>query len=163
MNNDLKAKQLVTEIGNILLAGQNVTLATAESCTGGLIASLLTDISGSSRYFKGGVVSYTNEIKAQVLGVKQETLNKFTAISSETAYEMAAGIQKLMKTDFAISVTGNAGPNPSEGKEVGLVYFGLAVKNKIVTIEKHFNGTRDENKENIALTGLELLLNELKK
>ncbi len=161
MNIELQAKQFATEIGNILV-NQKATLSTAESCTGGLVASLLTDISGSSRYFKGGIVSYTNEIKAQVLGVTQETLNKFTAISAETAYEMAAGVQKLMKTDFAISVTGNAGPNPSEGKAVGVVYFGLAVKNKIITIEKHFNGTRDENKKNIALTGLSLFLSELK-
>ena len=133
MNNLIQAKQLVAEIGNMLVE-QNATLATAESCTGGLIASLLTDVSGSSRYFKGGIVSYTNEIKAEVLGVKQETLDKFSAVSLETAYEMVACVQKLMKTDFAISVTGNAGPNPSEGKEVGLVYFGLAVKNKIITV-----------------------------
>lgn len=162
MEKILQANDLVTEISNILIR-ENSTLATAESCTGGLIANLITNVSGSSRYFKGSVISYTNKVKAQVLGVKEETLNHFTAISAETAKEMVTGVQKLMKTDYAISVTGNAGPNPSEGKEVGLVYLGFALNNKIVVIEKHFNGTRDENKINIALTALELFLIELKK
>lgn len=156
MENDL-----AIQIGNFLKKEQK-TLATAESCTGGLIASLITDVSGSSSYFKGGVVSYTNEIKNKILGVKKETLEKYSAISKETAWEMAEGVQKLMQTDYAISVTGNAGPLPSEGKEVGLVYFGIAIKNEIYTFEKHFLGTRNENKISIANMALKLFLDNIR-
>lgn len=100
-------------------------VAVAESCTGGYVAKRLTDVSGASEVFECGVVTYSNRMKHQLLGVSQQTLDTFGAVSEETAREMAAGVRKLSGAEIGISVTGNAGPEPSEGKEVGLVYIGV--------------------------------------
>ena len=100
-------------------------VAVAESCTGGYVAKRLTDVSGASEVFECGVVTYSNRMKHQLLGVSQQTLDTFGAVSEETAREMAAGVRRLSGAETGISVTGNAGPEPSEGKEVGLVYIGV--------------------------------------
>ena len=100
-------------------------VAVAESCTGGYVAKRLTDVSGASEVFECGVVTYSNRMKHQLLGVSQQTLDTFGAVSEETAREMAAGVRRLSGAEIGISVTGNAGPEPSEGKEVGLVYIGV--------------------------------------
>lgn len=100
-------------------------VAVAESCTGGYVAKRLTDVSGASEVFECGVVTYSNRMKRQLLGVSQQTLDTFGAVSEETAREMAAGVRRLSGAEIGISVTGNAGPEPSEGKEVGLVYIGV--------------------------------------
>lgn len=100
-------------------------VAVAESCTGGYVAKRLTDVSGASEVFECGVVTYSNRMKHHLLGVSQQTLDTFGAVSEETAREMAAGVRKLSGAEIGISVTGNAGPEPSEGKEVGLVYIGV--------------------------------------
>ena len=100
-------------------------VAVAESCTGGYVAKRLTDVSGASEVFECGVVTYSNRMKYHLLGVSQQTLDTFGAVSEETAREMAAGVRRLSGAEIGISVTGNAGPEPSEGKEVGLVYIGV--------------------------------------
>lgn len=146
-----------------LLKTRGETLALAESCSGGLASSLITDVPGSSSYLKGSVVSYTNEIKEKVLGVRLDTLRKFGAVSSQTACEMAAGVRQLMNTDYGISITGNAGPDASEGKPVGLVYIALANKEIVYWQEHHFTGSRLENKDKIAHAAIAMLVDKLRK
>ena len=108
------------------LKEQGLTLATAESCTGGLIGKLLTDVPGASAVYKGGVISYVNEIKHRLLGVEQEILDVCTAVSRETAHEMARGARERLAADCAVSVTGLAGPDgDGTGRPVGLVYIAV--------------------------------------
>lgn len=115
-----------------LLIENKLTIATAESCTGGLLSSWLTDVSGASEVFGFGVCTYANEAKMKLLGVKSETLEKFGAVSEETAKEMADGIRKLSGSDIALSLTGIAGPTGgTEEKPVGLVYLGVSVGEKL--------------------------------
>lgn len=113
-------------VGQHLLAA-GLTIATAESCTGGLLASVLTDIAGSSDYVLGGVVSYSNSVKQNLLGVRPETLERYGAVSPETAAEMAQGARRLLGSDLAVAVTGIAGPGGGgPDKPVGLVYLHLS-------------------------------------
>ena len=107
------------------LKEKNLHVAVAESCTGGYVAKRITDVSGASDVFECGICSYSNRIKHQILGVKQETLDTFGAISEETAREMAEGVRRVSGAEIGVSVTGNAGPQASEGKDVGLVYIGV--------------------------------------
>ena len=126
-----------------LLKAQGLTCATAESCTGGGVGSAITAVPGSSAVFVGGVISYANEVKRDVLGVKAETLATVGAVSSETAALMAEGARKLLKTDLAVSLTGIAGPGGgSDEKPVGLVWFGLATKGGVRTEKCIFRGDR---------------------
>ena len=114
-----------------LLQKRGLTFAAAESCTGGLIAKRITDLSGASQVFPGGVVSYTNAVKRDLLGVSAETLEKFGAVSAETALEMALGVRERCASDIAVSVTGCAGPNSDErGTPVGTGFVGFASKDK---------------------------------
>ena len=109
-----------------LLKEKGLTLGAAESCTGGLVAKRITDLPGASAVFKGGVVSYTNEVKAGVLGVPQEMLDEFGAVSAQVARAMAQGARKVLGCDLAVSLTGVAGPDPDDrGNPVGLVYAAL--------------------------------------
>ena len=109
-----------------LLRHHHATLATAESCTGGLIGSLLTDVSGSSDYYLGGVIAYSNQVKEHTLGVQSEVLTTVGAVSQEAALQMAHGVQHLLGADYALAVTGIAGPTgATPGKPVGLVYIAL--------------------------------------
>ena len=109
-----------------LLKEKGLTMGTAESCTGGLVAKRLTDLSGASAVFRGGVVSYTNEVKAGVLGVPQELLDEFGAVSAQVAQAMAQGARKVLGCDLAVSLTGVAGPDPDDrGNPVGLIYVAL--------------------------------------
>ena len=115
-----------------LLQERGLTISTAESCTGGLVAKTITDISGVSDVYYGSVVSYDNSIKENVLSVKRETLDTVGAVSYETACQMASGVKALMKTDIGISTTGIAGPGgATPGKPVGTVYIGIAYKDKV--------------------------------
>jgi len=126
-----------------LLQAQGLTCATAESCTGGGVGSAITAVPGSSAVFLGGVISYANEVKRDVLGVSQATLDSVGAVSSETAAQMAVGARKLLKADLAVSLTGIAGPDGgSDEKPVGLVWFGLATKDGVRTEKKLFRGDR---------------------
>lgn len=146
------------ELVGRLLAEQGLTIAVAESCTGGLIAHRLTNVPGSSAYFIGGVVAYANEVKEQVLGVSGETLSACGAISEETVREMARGARRLFDTDVAISATGIAGPTGgTPDKPVGLVYVALAAQD-FERCEQHlWQGDRLENKRRTAEAALEML------
>jgi len=116
------------------LIARGATVATAESCTGGLIAGALTSVAGSSEAVYGGFVTYANEAKENMIGVRSETLAEYGAVSEETAREMAAGARQRSGADYAIAVTGIAGPGGgSDEKPVGLVWFGLAGPRDIVT------------------------------
>ncbi len=134
------------------------TVSAAESCTGGLIQSLITNNAGSSEYFLGGVVSYSNEAKMKLLGVKESTLEKFGAVSEETVREMVIGVQKLMGCDYAIAVSGIAGPDGgTDDKPVGLVYIGTFGKSGLVITKNNFSGSRIEVKMKTALMALHQL------
>ena len=131
-----------------ILAEKQYTLATAESCTGGLLAGTLINVSGISSVFQQGYITYANEAKVQTLHVKQETLDQHGAVSAETAIQMAQGARGQAHTDVAISTTGIAGPNGgTASKPVGLVYIGCCVKDIIKTKELRLNGTRKEIRE----------------
>ena len=107
------------------LRARGLTIAAAESCTGGYVAKRITDVAGSSAVFRCSLVAYTRETKEKLLGVSPDTLDRYTAVSAETAAEMAAGARKISGADLAVAVTGNAGPEPSEGKAVGEVYVAV--------------------------------------
>lgn len=114
-----------------LLKEKGLTIATAESCTGGLIAKCITDVGGASSVFYGGVVSYDNSVKVNVLGVSDESLKSFGAVSSDVACQMASGTKNLLKTDIGISTTGIAGPTGgTKDKPVGTVYIGFSYKER---------------------------------
>lgn len=137
---------------------ENFTVACAESCTGGLLMSRLTDFAGASAHVKGGIVAYTNDIKNKVLRVKAETLEKFGAVSSQTALEMATNVREKFSSTFGLSTTGVAGPDKSEGKEVGLVYVAIVGTDFSEVKEFHFIGSRSEIKAQAADAAFELLI-----
>lgn len=145
-----------------LLAERGQTVAVAESCTGGLIAHSLTRISGSSAYFSGGVVAYSNALKEGLLGVNPETIRRCGAVSAETAQAMAEGMRRLAGVDHALSVTGIAGPaGGSEDKPVGTVYFGLASSGKTQTFLFYFAGERGQVQALASQKALDLLRRHL--
>ena len=138
------------------------TLATAESCTGGLLAHLLTEVPGSSEYFSGGIVCYTNEAKVTVAGVPRETLEAHGAVSAQVAVAMAEGVRARLGADVAVAVTGIAGPGGgSEAKPVGLTYVALADAAGHEVRRHLWHGDRHENKLASAEAALMLLLDRL--
>lgn len=151
-----------------LLTKNKMTVSTAESCTGGKIAQLLTSIPGSSAYFKGGVVSYATEVKTEILKVPQELIEKYSVVSREVAIEMALGAQKLLQTDYAIATTGNAGPEKGYSPaEVGTVFIALATPNpapnNIICEEFHFGQPREKVIDRAVNTAFEMLQKEILK
>ena len=135
------------EIGDILRQ-KGLTLGTVESATGGLIASTITDIPGSSDYFKGSLVSYSNEIKMKVVGVSEETLERYGAVSSEVAEQMASGGKRVLDVDICLADTGIAGPGgATEDKPVGLFYLGMACPGGVIVKKHVFEGSREQNKQ----------------
>ncbi|MCJ7855491.1 competence/damage-inducible protein A [Lachnospiraceae bacterium NSJ-143] len=135
----------ISEVVCRMLMEKKITVAVSESCTGGLLSAAFTDIPGISEVFAEGAVTYSNEAKMRRLGVKSETLEKYGAVSAQTAAEMAEGIAKTAGTDIGLSTTGIAGPGGgTEEKPVGLVYIGLCVKGRTVTKELHFTGNREK-------------------
>lgn len=147
-----------------LLQQAGKTMATAESCTGGKIAQMLTSVTGASNYFRGSVVSYATDTKISVLGVEAQTIEKFSVVSAEVAEEMALGIQKLMKTDYAIATTGNAGPNKGDSDtEVGTVFIALATPNDVIIQEFNFGQPREKVIDRTANKAMELLQKEILK
>ena len=135
------------------------TLATAESLTGGGIGAALTAVSGSSAVYKGGVISYTDEIKHNVLGVRQELLDRYGAVSAWVAGEMVSGVRKLLKTDIAVSVTGLAGPSGDEyGNPVGTVYIGYEDHQRSVVRHFCFEGDRESVRSQTIEAALDLIL-----
>lgn len=149
-----------------LLKEKNLTFTCAESCTGGLIAKRITDVSGSSCVFECGIVSYSNRIKHEILGVKTQTLDTYGAVSEECAREMVRGVLALTGADIAVAVTGIAGPS-SDGtdKPVGLVYIAFS-DGKVTIVKKCLNdfsdNVRENNRNKSADTALETVLEYLK-
>ena len=142
----------------LLKALQSLSLATAESCTGGAIGAAVTSIPGSSSVYKGGVVCYANAVKEQLLGVDPDSLKQYGPVSHPVAEQMVIGVQKLLQTDAAVSVTGLAGPDGDEyGKTVGTVFVGSAFQNKTIVKEYRFFGDR----ESVRLQAVEAALKQL--
>ncbi len=150
----------VVEILVKRLTKSKETLAVAESCSGGLVGKLITDIPGSAYVFLGGIISYSNQVKVRDLKVREKTLEDFGAVSEETALEMANGALKKFGTDYAISITGIAGPKgATPGKPVGLVYIGIASRNFGTSVERFvFSGDRVAIRKRAAITSLAKLL-----
>ena len=137
-------------------------IATAESCTGGLLSHTLTNISGSSDFFDRGIISYSNEAKNELLDVPKDIIEKYGAVSEEVAGLMADGVRRKYNVDIGLSTTGIAGPSGStENKPVGLVYIGFSIKNKKIVKKFNFHGDRLQNKESTCNAVLKLLYDEL--
>ena len=134
------------------------TLAVAESCTGGLISSRVTDVSGSSKYFKGAVVAYANDVKIDILGVPSALIKKHGAVSREVAKEMAIGVREILGSDVGVAVTGIAGPTgSSKDKPLGLAYVALSTNTHTKTKKVQFKGDRPEIKDKFAESVLKLI------
>jgi len=141
-----------------LLTEMNLSVAIAESCTGGFIAHTLTNVAGSSAYMQGGVVAYSNEVKEQLLGVRSNTLIEHGAVSEQTACEMAEGVRRALRADLGLSITGILGPGGgSVEKPVGTVWVGLSTHEKTFAVSFHFGKDRFRNKERTLTAALNLL------
>jgi PncC family amidohydrolase len=157
----LEGSDLINKVSN-LLSEQKLTIATAESCTGGLIAHSLTNISGSSDYFDRGVISYSNQAKNELLDVPQNLLIEHGAVSEQVAKAMAEGVRKKSNVDIGISTTGIAGPSGGiKEKPVGLVYIGISTCDKTEVKKFQFSGSRLENKHSTCNAALLMLYEEL--
>jgi PncC family amidohydrolase len=155
-------REISQQLGQ-MLTEQKLTIATAESCTGGLLGHLLTSVSGSSGYYLGGVIAYSNAVKESLLGVRHETLAAHGAVSEQTAQEMAAGAQARIGSDIGIATTGIAGPTGgTPEKPVGLVFIGISTAEEMLAIECHFKGSREEVKESTARTLFQEVINKLR-
>jgi nicotinamide-nucleotide amidase len=148
-------------IGRLLKTAKK-TVATAESCTGGKIANLITSVSGSSEYFKGSVIAYSNSVKTQLLGVQDYILTRYGAVSENTVREMAVGARSLLKTDFVVATTGIAGPDGgTESKPVGTVWIAVASEKGIVSEKRVFGNDRELNIMRFSLAALNLLRKQI--
>ena len=147
-----------------LMTEKGFTLATAESCTGGKIATVLTALSGASNYFKGSVVSYATQTKIDVLGVSKNTIDKYGVVSAQVASEMALGIQKLMQVDYAIATTGNAGPAKGDSSvDLGIVFIAIATPTGVFVEEFNFGQPREKVIDRAVSKSLELVYKEILK
>ena len=152
-----KKDSLEYKIGDLLRA-QALSLVTAESCTGGLIADRITNIPGSSDYFFGGIVAYANAVKIGSLGVSSETIERYGAVSRETVIEMAQGVRKVLHADIAVSVSGIAGPNGGyPEKPVGTTWIGLAAADGAWARHFVWNGNRVQNKVSSSEAALQMI------
>lgn len=146
-----------------LLKEKSLTIGSVESMTGGLFASSITSVPGASKVYKGSVVSYSPLIKENVIGVKEETIEKYGVVSKEVAYEMAKKGREVLDVDICVSVTGNAGPTTEPGQAgVGEVYIGISNKEKTIVVKKNFSGSREEIREQTLLAMQEEVLKLLK-
>jgi nicotinamide-nucleotide amidase len=147
-----------------MLTEQKKTLSTAESCTGGKIAQTLTEVSGASKYFKGGVVSYATEVKINVLGLSESMIKEHSVVSAAVAKAMALSVKNLMNTDYAIATTGNAGPEKGEANaEIGTVFIALATPNEVIVEEFNFGQPREKVIDRAVVKSLEMLQKEILK
>jgi nicotinamide-nucleotide amidase len=147
-----------------LLSDKKKTLATAESCTGGKIAQVLTSVPGASKYFKGSVVSYATETKISVLGISEQLIKEHSVVSFEVAKAMAISVKKLMKSDYAIATTGNAGPTKGDGNaEIGTVFIAIATPNEVVVEEFDFGQPREKVIDRAVNKAFEMLQKEILK
>ena len=151
------------EVGN-LLRQKGMTLGVVESATGGLISHLITNVPGSSDYYQGAVTAYSNELKIKLVGVREETINQYGAVSAQVAEEMAEGGRKKLAVDICLADTGIAGPGgATPGKPVGLFYIGLSYHNRTYSRKYIFGRDREQNKEDAAETALSWLKEYLTK
>lgn len=147
-----------------VLTERGLTLSVAESCTGGLLSSKITDISGASKFYQGGACTYQNHIKHRILGVKQETLDRYTAVSEQTAVEMAAGCARVFGTDLAASVTGYAGPDGGEdGTPAGTIYVGVCARGEAYATRIFDPSGRANARESACKQAFLLILHEVDK
>nr|WP_199001655.1 CinA family nicotinamide mononucleotide deamidase-related protein [Flavobacterium sp. ASV13] len=147
-----------------ILTKQNKTISTAESFTGGKVASLLSGVPGASAYFKGSVVSYATEVKVNVLGVSQDLVDQFSVVSAEVASAMALNVKEILKTDYAIATTGNAGPTKGDSDaEIGAVFIALATPNGVIVEEFNFGQPREKVIDRATIKSLEILQKEILK
>ncbi|PKB17768.1 competence/damage-inducible protein A [Flavobacterium sp. 5] len=154
---------LETVVGKILTQ-QKRTISTAESCTGGGIAQLLSSVPGASKYFKGSVVAYSTEVKQNVLSVSKSLIEEYSVVSAEVATAMALNVKTLLKTDYAIAVTGNAGPSKGESDaDVGTVFIALATPNEVLVEMFNFGQPREKVIDRAVLKGVDMLLKEISK
>jgi PncC family amidohydrolase len=152
---------LEVQVGE-LLRQKKWKLAVAESCTGGLVGHLITNIPGSSDYYLGSVTAYAYEAKERLLGVRHETIVQYGVVSEQTVLEMAQGIRRVLGADVGVSISGIAGPGGGmPGKPVGLVWFGLSTPGGEQAVHYLFHGDRVENKSSAAQTALQLLIDVL--
>ncbi|MEO8535684.1 MAG: CinA family nicotinamide mononucleotide deamidase-related protein [Flavobacterium sp.] len=147
-----------------LLTKENKTISTAESFTGGKIASILSSVPGASGYFKGSIVSYATEVKVNVLGVSQDLVDEYSVVSAQVASAMALNVKEILKTDYAIATTGNAGPSKGDSDaEIGTVFIALATPNDIIVEEFNFGQPRDKVIDRATIKSLEILQKEILK
>jgi len=147
-----------------LLTSKNATLSTAESCTGGKIAQVITSVPGASNYFKGSVVSYATETKISVLGISSELIKEHSVVSFEVVKEMAFAVKKMMNTDYAIATTGNAGPSKGDGNsEIGTVFIAIATPNDLIVEEFNFGQPRVKVIDRAVNKAFEMLQKEILK
>jgi nicotinamide-nucleotide amidase len=150
-------------VGN-LLNDKKLTLCAAESCTGGKIAQLITSISGASNYFKGSMVTYATETKINLLGISPDLIEKHSVVSKEVVKEMALSVQRILKTDFAIATTGNAGPLKGDSAaEVGTVFISVVTPNQVIVEEFNFGQPREKVIDRTVNKALEILYKEILK
>src|SRR4029077_1639389 len=151
---------LATDLGVVLRSG-GLTVSVVESCTGGMVGAAITDVAGSSAYFVGGVIAYSNEVKRKDLDVSEDVLEKFGAVSREVAEQMANGARSRFRTDLAVGVTGISGPD-SDGtsKPVGLTYVAVASAERTSSTEFNFHGDRESNRRQATAEALRMLLAE---
>jgi PncC family amidohydrolase len=154
---DKKIFEVVRRVYELFLT-RGLTLSLAESCTGGLISHYLTALPGASAFFRAGVVSYSAEMKINILGVSSDIIASYGVVSEQTAKEMAEKVRGLTGTDFSVSTTGNLGPDVLEGKEKGLVYIAVSKEGNTFSKDLHLKGNREENKEEAALAALKFLI-----
>lgn len=155
-------KTMAADIGEELLR-RGQTMATAESCTGGNIAHQITLVPGSSAWFKGGVVSYTNEVKMNVLQVLKDLIDRYTEVSTQVAEAMAEGARRITGADFAVSTTGIAGPTgATDNNPVGTVYIGVATPHKVVSARLVFGSDRQNNINSFTDAALKMLLDNIR-
>ena len=148
---------LEQEVGN-LLRQKRLTLGIIESATGGLISHMITNVPGSSDYYKGSITAYSNEAKVKVVGVKEDTINKYGAVSHQVAEEMALGGRKILAVDICLADTGIAGPSgATPEKPLGLFYIGLSHQTGTYSQKHIFRGNREQNKLNATKTALSWL------
>lgn len=144
-----------------LLIANKLTVSCAESCTGGMLSARLINVPGISESYKTGFVTYSNKSKRKLLGVRKQIIDKYGAVSAETAADMAKGLASATKADVCVSITGNAGPDASEDKPVGLVFIGCCIKGKVSVTEARFSGNRSKIRESATAAALSFMRNNV--
>jgi nicotinamide-nucleotide amidase len=159
---DKKISNVIEQVHEIFKK-RGLTLSVAESCTGGLISHYITVLPGASSFFEAGVVTYSAEAKKKILGISPSTIKKYGVVSESTAGEMAENVRSLTGTDYALSTTGNLGPDVLEEKEKGIIYIAVSKTGQTISKEVRLTGNREENKEAASLSALNLLIEVLEK